>query len=98
MQFLVTAHDGEGMYEKRMSVRPRHLENLAALVDHVVCAGGLINDDGLLAGSMLVMEYDTRDQLDEYLADEPYIREKVWEDVRIEQINVLILGGEMTRK
>lgn len=26
MQFLVKAYDGEGMLEKRMEVRPRHLE------------------------------------------------------------------------
>ena len=29
MQFVITAYDGENMLEKRMSVRPRHLENMA---------------------------------------------------------------------
>ena len=29
MQFLIKAYDGEGMLEKRMAVRPRHLEGIA---------------------------------------------------------------------
>ena len=29
MQYLTTARDGAGMPEKRMEMRPRHLENMA---------------------------------------------------------------------
>ena len=28
-QFMIRAYDGENMLEKRMAVRPQHLENLA---------------------------------------------------------------------
>lgn len=37
MQFLVKAYDGGGMLEKRMEVRPRHLEGMKALgqADHL---------------------------------------------------------------
>ena len=28
MQYIITAYDGEGMLEKRMEVRPRHIENM----------------------------------------------------------------------
>ena len=98
MQFIVTAHDGEGMYEKRMSIRPRHLENMKHIREHVLMAGGLTNEEGLLAGSALVMEYDSREQLDEYLANEPYVQEKVWETIEIEQINVVILDKELIGK
>ena len=31
MQFLVKAYDGERMLDKRMEVRPRHLEGMKAL-------------------------------------------------------------------
>ena len=31
MQFLVKAYDGEGMLDKRMEVRPRHLEGMKVL-------------------------------------------------------------------
>ena len=64
MQFLVRAYDGEGMLSKRMEVRPRHLEGMEKLGKHVVCAGGLLDDEGKMKGSALVMEFDTRDELD----------------------------------
>ena len=41
MQFLVKAYDGKGMLEKRMEVRPRHLEGMKALGKQVIVAGGL---------------------------------------------------------
>ena len=28
MQYIITAYDGENMLEKRMEIRPRHLENM----------------------------------------------------------------------
>ena len=46
MQFLVKAYDGDGMLEKRMEVRPRHLEGMKALGRQIICAGGLLDDEG----------------------------------------------------
>ena len=31
MQFIITAHDGENMLDRRLAVRPRHLEGMAKL-------------------------------------------------------------------
>lgn len=46
MQFVITAFDGEGMLEKRMEVRPRHLANMGQVRGKVVCAGGLLDEEG----------------------------------------------------
>ena len=35
MQFVITAYDGAGMLEKRMEVRPLHLEGMERLKEHV---------------------------------------------------------------
>ena len=94
MQFVITAHDGKNVLEQRMAVRPEHLANMARLGSHVLCAGGILDGDGKPAGSVLVVDFDSRDRLEEYLASEPYIREKVWQDVTAEPMNVVILGGE----
>ena len=98
MQFVVNAHDGENMFEKRREVRPRHLENMASHREHVICAGGILNEEGKPVGSALVLDFSTREELDAYLAKEPYIIEKVWEDVRIEPLNVVIINGEKVGK
>ncbi|MBP3850472.1 MAG: hypothetical protein J6E43_06615 [Prevotella sp.] len=90
VQFVIRAYDGKGMLEKRMEVRPRHLEGMERIRQHVVCAGGLLDDEGKMKGSMLVMEFESRQELDEYLANEPYVLEHVWEKIEVEPINVVI--------
>ena len=96
MQFMVKAYDGEGMLEKRMAVRPRHLEGMKKLGKHVLCAGGLLDDEGKMKGSVLVLEFNSRAELEGYLASEPYVTEKVWETVEVEIMNVVIMNGEKT--
>ena len=98
MQFLVTAMDGANMLEKRMEVRPRHLEGIANLGKHVVVAGGLLDEEGKTKGSSLVLDFDSREELDAYLASEPYVKEHVWETVTVEVMNVVILNGEKIGK
>ena len=93
MQFMVRALDGAGMLEKRMEVRPRHLENMQKVSEHVICAGGLLDENGKMKGSLLVMDFDGREGLDAYLASEPYILEHVWEKVEVERMNVVISNG-----
>ncbi|MBP5539329.1 MAG: hypothetical protein J6X69_05825 [Bacteroidales bacterium] len=90
MQFIVKAYDGEGMLEKRMAVRPRHLEGMARLGGHVICAGGLLDEAGKMTGSVLVMEFADRNELDDYLSNEPYVLEHVWEKIEIDRMNVVI--------
>lgn len=94
MQFMIKAYDGEGMLERRMQVRPRHLEGMKVLGKQIICAGGLLDDTGKMKGSMLVLEFDSRAALDEYLANEPYVVEGVWEKVEIEVMNVVLVNGE----
>lgn len=90
MQFMIKAYDGEGMLEKRMAVRPRHLEGMARLGSHVICAGGLLDEAGKMKGSVLVMDFADRSELDAYLSAEPYVQEHVWEKVEVERMNVVI--------
>ena len=94
MQFIITAHDGENMLEKRLAVRPRHLEGMAKLGKHIICAGGLLDDVGKMKGSVLILEFEDRAALDDYLKNEPYVTEHVWEKVEVEPLNVVIVNGD----
>ena len=93
MQFLIRAYDGAGKLDKRMEVRPNHLEGMKRLNDHIISAGGLLDEDGKMKGSALIMDFASRKELDDYLANEPYVREKVWEKIEVEPINVVIANG-----
>ena len=98
MQFIIKAYDGENMLEKRMEVRPRHLENMGKVNGRILCAGGLLDEEGKMKGSVLVMEFDSKDLLDDYLSSEPYILEHVWEKIEVEPMNVVLLNGEKVGK
>ena len=90
MQFLVTAYDytDKDALARRMDVRPRHLENILKVMEKhkILCAGGITNDAGSPIGSFLVMDFPSKEKLDEYLSTEPYITEKVWETVKVEAV------------
>ena len=98
MQFIIKAYDGEGMLDKRMEVRPRHLEGMAKLGPQVICAGGLLDDEGKMKGSVLILDFSCREDLDAYLASEPYIQENVWQKIEVEPMNVVLLNGEKVGK
>ena len=94
MQFVIKAYDGPGMLEKRMEVRPRHLEGMNKMSRHIICAGGMLDEEEKMKGSVLVLEFDSRAELDAYLAQEPYVLEHVWDRIEVDPMNVVIVNGE----
>ena len=94
MQFLVKAYDGPNMLAKRMEVRPRHLEGMKALGKKIIAAGGLLDEEGKMKGSALILEFPDRAALDEYLAGEPYVVEGVWQKIVVEPMKVVLVNGE----
>lgn len=102
MQFIITAYDGkdEGALDRRMAVRGEHLENMQKLkgTGKVICAGGMLDDAGKMIGSVLVMDFPTKEQFDAYLETEPYILNNVWQDVHVENFNAVIVNDEKVGK
>ena len=43
-----------------------------------------------MKGSALILDFDSREELDNYVANEPYVVEKVWEKIDIDRINVVV--------
>jgi uncharacterized protein YciI len=87
MQFLVVAKDGtdEGALERRQRTRPSHLESIGPLVDagNVLIGGAILNDSGDMIGSMVLVEFPHRTDVDAWLARDPYVTDGVWRDIEI---------------
>ena len=98
MQYIIRAYDGKDKLQKRLEVRSRHLENILKIDGKIICGGGLLDEEGKMKGSAMVMEFDTREALDRYLSSEPYVTENVWETVEVEVMNVVIVNGEKVGK
>ncbi len=98
MQYVIKAYDGENMLEKRMQVRAAHLENLKTIDGKILCGGGLLDENGNMKGSVLVLDVDDKSKLDAYLESEPYIKSGVWQKIEVDPMNVVIVGGEKVGK
>ena len=92
MQFIIKAYDGENKLDKRMEVRPLHLEGMKKLGNHVICAGGLLDEAGKMKGSVLIVDFADRAAVDAYLAAEPYVVAGVWEKIEVEVLNVVLVN------
>lgn len=98
MQFIIHAYDAtdEHALERRMAVRPSHLEGIKKVKEtgSVVCAGGMMNAEGKTIGSFLVMDFPSRELFDQYLKNEPYVVNGVWEKITVECCSVVIMNDE----
>lgn len=54
----------------------------------------ILDDDGTMIGSMLILEFDSRGELDEWLKVEPYVTGDVWRHIDIRPVRV---GPSFTR-
>jgi len=87
MQFLLVAYDGTdpGAFERRMKVRPDHLEKIAVLKKRgeFLLGGAILDDNEKMIGSIIVYEFPDRAALDRSLENEPYIVNTVWKKIEI---------------
>lgn len=92
MQYLIIAYDYEDALEKRMEVRPEHVEGTQKLMAEgkIVSACALIEDDKMV-GSSVVTNFENEDEFDEWLVNEPYVKNGVWnmEEIQVVPIKVM---------
>lgn len=87
--FVAHALDAPGKAEIRAQNRPEHRARLRQH-DHplsVRIGGPLLNDNGQMCGTMLVVEAETRSDVEAFLKADPYMRAGVYEQVLIHAYN-----------
>lgn len=91
-QYLVTAYDytHEDALQNRMDTRPHHLDGAKDLKEkgNFILGGAMLNDDGKMIGSVMVLQFETDEALEAWKKNEPYITQKVWETVDIKPFKV----------
>ena len=87
MLYVVHAYDGtdSDALDRRMAVRPTHFEGARRLKaeGHFILGGALLDPDGRMIGSMMLLDFTDETQLNEWLSWEPYVQHKVWERIDI---------------
>ena len=91
-QYLVIAHDGNDgeALARRMEWRPKHFERARALkaTGNFVIGGAILNEDQQMTGSMMVVQFQRAEVLQEWLKDEPYVVGEVWKTIEVKPFKV----------
>ncbi len=75
MIFSFILLDKPGMGEMRQRLRPEHKAYLAQVADRMAFAGPFVADDGqTMLGSLLAIDFESRDAAHAWLANEPFTR------------------------
>jgi uncharacterized protein len=89
---MVLAFDvqGDDGVARRDSARPAHGAAIRQLWEdgRVVLGAGIFDDAGVIRGSLVVVDYESRQAVDDYLATEPFVTEGVWERIEVHQLFV----------
>ena len=88
MYFAIVAKDAPAAeaQERRLAARPEHMDGLrrSRIEGRIIHGGGPSwTRRGSLVGSVLLCEFPDRAALDAYLAEEPFARERVWQDISV---------------
>ena len=91
--FVLTCTDHEDSLEKRLAIRPQHVERLQQLDDagRLIAAGAHPKDPndpqaGFL-GSTIIVEFDSREALDAWILDEPSLKHGIYASIEIKPFN-----------
>ncbi len=90
MIFALVAHDQPNAVDKRLAIRPEHLEYLDGLGDKLLLAGPFLNDKGEGVGSILLLEAASLAEAREVFARDPYARNGLFDQVTIKPWKVSI--------
>ncbi|MCX6215555.1 YciI family protein [Spirosoma sp.] len=85
MKYVIHAYDhtDANALARRMAARPDHFAYVRQLKEkgQFILGGALISPEETMIGSMLLLDFDTEEQLQAYLKTDPYIVQGVWEKV-----------------
>ena len=94
MQFLVVAYDGKDKDAKNRSAaaRPSHLAEAQELkkAGNIRVGAASLDENEEMIGSTLCVEFESRTDLDEWLANDPYVTEGVWQDITVQPIKLAV--------
>ncbi|MEM1086506.1 MAG: YciI family protein, partial [Pseudomonadota bacterium] len=72
--FLINARDKSDSLSLRMANREAHLDYAKEFMGQIKVAGPVFNEAGEMAGSTLIMEFETLQDAQDWAANDPYAK------------------------
>ncbi|AEI49527.1 YciI family protein [Runella slithyformis] len=87
MLYVIHAYDftDEQAHHRRMAVRERHIAGAKLLKSNgnFVLGGALLDLDGKMIGSMMLVDFEEEAQLHHWLENDPYVTGNVWDKIDV---------------
>lgn len=94
-QYLIIAYDGQDSeaLNRRLAVREAHLENIRKLKasGNFIEGGAILSEEGKMIGSSLIMAFQSKEELERWLATDPYSSGNVWQQVDVKPFRCAVL-------
>jgi uncharacterized protein YciI len=92
MQFVIIGRDGtdEKALERRMAARESHiaLGNSMREQGKALYGVAILDEKDKMVGSVYICDFESREELDQWLKEEPYVTGNVWQNIEIEKCKV----------
>ena len=92
LQYVIIARDGNdaNALERRMNARPNHFKGARVLKDNnnLILGGAILDDNGKMAGSVMVVQFETEEAMKKWFDNEPYVTEGVWHSIELKPFKV----------
>lgn len=82
MAFMIYCLDKPDHLDTRLANRSAHLEHLIAHESQLITGGPLLDGDKMI-GSLLVLDFATRPEVDTFLAADPYTKAGLFQSVTV---------------
>jgi uncharacterized protein YciI len=86
-QFIVIAYDAKDAdaMNRRMEARPSHLELVTKMraEGKILFGMAILDKQENMIGSLMVGNFNSREECDAWLKVEPYVTQKVWHDITV---------------
>jgi uncharacterized protein YciI len=87
MQFVLICRDGadDKALDRRLAARAAHIAmgDEAVKRNEQLVGAAMLNDAGAMCGSVMIVDFPSRKELDDWLKVEPYVIGGVWKDIEI---------------
>lgn len=87
MQFIVNGYDGkdEDAPKRRLEAREEHLNNADTMRKEkkFLYAAAILDEKENMIGSTMIVDFPTREDLDQWLENEAYVKNNVWEKIEV---------------
>lgn len=95
MPYAILFDDAEGAADRRLALRDAHLDYMRQHLDKVLASGGLLDDSGEVGnGGVILMDFDTRAEAEEFVRNDPFHTGGVYGALQIRRWRKAFFDGQ----